>query len=159
VTSTEHSDVPGGGQLSGTAPPPRPTVTRCGLTYGAGAMAAANRGDRLMWALHRAALMFGVIPAMPAMACAEGWRQAGENAEATRHACEWFAAGIEVESLTAASARLLGELGLSAGVHDPVAVAVVECAARRGHATVTGRSAALADVASALGHDLVAHAI
>src|SRR5216684_2008371 len=35
---------------------------------------AAARGDRMMWALHRAALSNGIVPVIPAVAVAEGFR-------------------------------------------------------------------------------------
>ena len=45
---------------------------REGLVYGVGALHAAARGDRMMWALHRAALSNGIVPVIPAVAVAEG---------------------------------------------------------------------------------------
>ena len=47
---------------------------REGLAYGLGALHAAVRGDRMMWALHRAALSNGIVPLIPAVAVAEGYR-------------------------------------------------------------------------------------
>ena len=47
---------------------------RDGLAYGVGALHAAARGDRMMWALHRAALSNGIVPVIPAVAVAEGYR-------------------------------------------------------------------------------------
>ena len=38
--------------------------------YGVGALHAAARGDRMMWALHRAALSNGIVPVIPAVAVA-----------------------------------------------------------------------------------------
>ena len=47
---------------------------RDGLVYGVGALRAAARGDRVMWALHRAALSNGIVPVIPAVTVAEGYR-------------------------------------------------------------------------------------
>ncbi len=47
---------------------------REGLVYGLGALHAAARGDRMMWALHRAALSNGIVPVIPAVTVAEGYR-------------------------------------------------------------------------------------
>jgi len=49
-------------------------VTSEGLTYDTGALVAADRDDRLVWSLHRAALMRGLPPVVPAGVLAEGWR-------------------------------------------------------------------------------------
>lgn len=45
-----------------------------GLTYDTGALIAAERGDRRMWALHRRALERGAAPVVPAPVLVEGWR-------------------------------------------------------------------------------------
>ena len=45
-----------------------------GLTYDTGALIAAERDNRLMWALHRAALARGVKVTVPAGALGEAWR-------------------------------------------------------------------------------------
>lgn len=45
-----------------------------GLTYDTGALIAAERDDRLMWALHRATLGRGITPTVPAGVLAEAWR-------------------------------------------------------------------------------------
>ena len=42
-----------------------------GLTYDTGALIAAERDDRLMWALHRASLSRGLVPTIPVGVLAE----------------------------------------------------------------------------------------
>jgi hypothetical protein len=55
------------------------TKRREGLVYGLGALHAAARGDRMMWALHRAALANGIVPLVPAVTVAEGYRTEARN--------------------------------------------------------------------------------
>ena len=45
-----------------------------GLTYDTGALIAADRDYRLMWALHRAAIVRGLPPTVPVGVLAEAWR-------------------------------------------------------------------------------------
>ena len=54
-----------------TSANPRPRSPRSGLVYGTAALSAASKDDRLLWALHRAALVRGLVPVVPAMAVAE----------------------------------------------------------------------------------------
>lgn len=44
------------------------------VVYDAGALIAAERGSRAMWALHRRLLERDVQPAVPAVALAQAWR-------------------------------------------------------------------------------------
>jgi len=62
-------------QLLGGAGAARPVrrVSAEGLTYDTGALVAAERNDRLVWSLHRAAL-HEASPTVPAAVLAEGWR-------------------------------------------------------------------------------------
>ncbi len=45
-----------------------------GVTYDAGALVAADRNDRRMWALHAGFLAEEVSPTVPAPVLAEAWR-------------------------------------------------------------------------------------
>lgn len=67
----------------------RQLLVREALTYDTGALVAAERGDRIMWSLHRAALRRGLPPAVPAGVLAEGSR-GGPQANMSRllKACE-----------------------------------------------------------------------
>lgn len=47
-----------------------------GLVYDSGALIAAERDDRRMWALHTRALQRGVRPVVPAGCVVEAWRGA-----------------------------------------------------------------------------------
>ncbi len=73
---------------------------REGLAFGLGALHAAARGDRMMWALHRAALSNGIVPVVPAVTVAEGYR-----IEVRRDRIGELLAGTEVEPFVGESAR------------------------------------------------------
>ena len=102
-----------------------------GLTYDTGALVAAERDDRLVWSLHRAALARGLPPTVPAGVLAEGWR-GGPQATLSR-----FLKGCHVEDLSEARARAVGALAGRAQHDDIIDVSVVEGAVRRRHAVVT----------------------
>lgn len=125
-----------------------------GLVYGVGALRAAARGDRIVWALHRAALSNGLVPVVPVEVIAEGFRT-----EARSDRLESFLAGTEVEPLSDDRARRSGELAARADTSDLLAVGVAEIAERRHCAVVASRQTALRTAAELLGHDLVLYAV
>ena len=86
---------------------------REGLVYGLGALHAAARGDRMMWALHRAALSNGIVPVIPAVAVAEGYRTEARNDRIGE-----LLAGIEVEPFSDDAARRSGELAARCDTSD-----------------------------------------
>jgi hypothetical protein len=102
-----------------------------GLTYDTGALIAAERDNRLMWALHRAALGRGVNVTVPAGALGEAWR-GGPQARLSM-----LLKGCVVEALTEPQAREVGVLIGRSGVADTVDAAVAEGALRRRDAVVT----------------------
>lgn len=118
-----------------------------GLTYDAGALIAADRGDRRMWSLHKRALERGVTPTVPAVVLVEAWRGGA--------AMSRLLAGTEVEPLDEARARagglLLGTAGTGPSALD---AAVVESALRRRHAVVTGDRGDLVQLAQGVGRRL-----
>jgi len=126
-----------------------------GLTYDTGALIAAERDDRLVWSLHRAALTRGLVPNVPACVLAEGWR-GGPQAKLSR-----LLAGCEVEPFTEDLARRVGALAarvrrVRGGVVD---IAVVEAALRHNHVIVTSDPSDLRAIASAAGHSLIVHVV
>jgi hypothetical protein len=129
-------------------------VSREGVVYGVGALRAAARGERMIWALHRAALANGIVPVVPVEVIAEGFRT-----EARGDRLDALLAGTEVEQLSAERARRSGELAARIDTSDLVAVAVVEAAVRRNCAVVANRQAALRNASSLLGHELVLYAV
>ena len=127
---------------------------RDGVVYGVGALRAAAHGDRMMWALHRAALTYGVVPVVTVGAVAAAYRTLarGDRLDA-------LLAGAEVEPLGREGAQRTGELASRAGTADLVAVSTAETAARRNAAIVNTRQAALRAATALLGHDLVQYGV
>lgn len=117
-----------------------------GLTYDTGALIAAERRDRDMWALHDAALADEVTPTVPAPVLAEAWRGGARQANLHR-----LLLLCSVEPLTETRARAVGSLAGASGHSDVPDLAVVEGALRRGDVVVTsdrGDIAAIAAVAA-----------
>ncbi len=125
---------------------------RVGLAYGAAAIVGLARGDRRLWALHRAALVRGLIPATTAEAVADAARTLRDGEPLGE-----VLAGVEVEALDLERAVVVGTVAAAVGTDDLAGAALVELAARRNVAAVSDRSHRLAEVASQLGHDLVLH--
>jgi hypothetical protein len=130
------------------------TGRRDGLVYGVGALHAAARGDRMIWALHRAALSNGIVPVIPAVAVAEGYRT-----ELRADRIDQFLAGTQIEPFNGESARRTGDLAARCDTTDMAALAVVELADRGNLAVVAQRQTVLREAANQLGHDLVLHAV
>lgn len=121
-----------------------------GVTYDTGALVAAERNDRAMWALHAGFLAEEVVPVVPAPVLAEAWRGGGRQASLSR-----LLAMCEVEPMSEDQARRVGVLAGRSAHDDIVDVAVVEGAVRRGDAVVTSNDAhihAIAEAASARLH-------
>jgi hypothetical protein len=128
--------------------------TRSGLVYGVGALRAAARGDRMFWAVHRAALAHGIVPVVPVSVIAEGFRT-----EARADRLQDLLDGTEVEVMVPEQARRVGELAVKASTADLLAASVAETAARRNCAVIAARQNALATAARLLGHKLVLHSL
>src|SRR5258708_36797457 len=97
-----------------------------GVTYDAGALIAADRGERRIWARHRALLVRREVPRVPAPVLAQSWRGASCQALLAR-----LLAGCDVEALDDEQARSVGSLAARAGRTDIVDVFVVEGAIPR----------------------------
>jgi hypothetical protein len=130
------------------------TKRREGLVYGLGALHAAARGDRMMWALHRAALANGIVPLVPAVTVAEGYRTEARNDRIAE-----LLAGTEVEAFAGDAARRSGELAARCDTADLSTVAVVELAERRNCAVVAQRQPVLRTASNLLGHELVLYTV
>ncbi len=124
-----------------------------GVTYDTGALVAAERSDRIMWSLHRAALRRGLPPTVPAGVLAEGWR-GGPQANLSR-----LLQGCDVENLTRDRARAVGALAARGNHDDIVDVSVVEGAIRRNHAVVTSNPGHIRKIASATGAAVSIHTV
>ena len=117
-----------------------------GVTYDTGALVAAERNDRRMWALHAGFLAEEVAPVVPAPVVAEAWRSGARQASLSR-----LLALCEVEPLSEDQARRVGVLAGKAGHDDTSTVTVVEGAARRGDAVVTSNQQDIRRIAAATG--------
>jgi hypothetical protein len=124
-----------------------------GVTYDAGALIAAERGERPMWARHRALLLRRVVPTVPAPVVAQCWRGTPRQAQLAR-----LLAGCEVEALDDTRARTTGTLTGRARTADIVDASVVEGALRRGDLIVSSDEGDLAAIAAAVNrHIAIAH--
>src|SRR5438309_11544367 len=124
------------------------------VTYETGALVAAERSDRRVWALHAGFLAEEVVPVVPAPVLAEAWRGGSRQANLSR-----LLAMCEVEPFTERHARDVGVLAGKAGHEDIVHVAVVEGAVRRRDAIVTSNEAHIRRVLNAAGVKLRIEAI
>ncbi len=98
-----------------------------GVTYDTGALIAAERNDRAMWALHVGFLAEEVLPVVPAPVLAQAWRGGSRQASLVR-----LLAGCQVDDLDSERAKAVGRLVGRSGVDDVVDASVVEGALRRG---------------------------
>lgn len=116
-----------------------------GVTYDAGALVAADRGERRMWARHRALLQLRQVPTVPAPVVAQAWRGGSRQARLSR-----LLVGCNVERLDDAQARRVGELLAKAALSDIVDGTVVEGALRRGDLVISSDPADLSSLAAGL---------
>jgi hypothetical protein len=116
-----------------------------GVTYDTGALIAADRNNRSMWALHASFLAVGIAPTVPAPVLAEAWRGGARQANLAR-----LLAMCEVEPLSESQAKAVGILGGKSQHDDIVDVAVVEGAIRRSDAVVTSNPTHISMVADAV---------
>lgn len=117
-----------------------------GATYDTGALVAAERNDRSMWAIHAELLEDQVIPVVPAPVLAQAWRGGQRQVGLSR-----LLALCSVEDMTEKNARAIGALAGRSDHADIVDLAVIECAARRGNAVVTADADDMGRIAHAAG--------
>jgi predicted nucleic acid-binding protein len=115
-----------------------------GVTYDTGALLAAERNDRRMWALHAGFLSEEIVPVVPAPVLAEAWRGGSRQASLAR-----LLALCEIEPMTERQAKDVGVLAGRAAHDDVVDVTVVEGAIRRRHAVVTSNETHIRKIANA----------
>jgi predicted nucleic acid-binding protein len=115
-----------------------------GATYDTGALIAADRNDRRMWALHAGFLALEVSPTVPTPVLAEAWRGGPRQASLAR-----FLALCTTEALTEDQAKAVGRMAARAGHDDIVDVTVVEGAIRRHDAVVTSNPTHIRKIADA----------
>jgi hypothetical protein len=117
-----------------------------GVTYDAGALLAAERNDRRVWALHAGFLAEEVVPTVPAPVLAQVWRGGSRQANVSR-----LLALCIVEPMSEEQARAVGDLARRSKHKDVVDLTVVEGALRRGDAIVTSDPRDIAKLVSAVG--------
>jgi hypothetical protein len=120
-----------------------------GITYDAGALIAAERGERRMWARHRALLLRREVPTVPAPVLAQAWRGTARQAQLAR-----LVAGCDIEFLDDVRAKATGIVAGRARATDIVDACVVEGAARRRDLVITSDLGDLHAIASAIGQHL-----
>lgn len=116
------------------------------MTYDTGALVAAERNDRQMWALHAGFLAEEIAPVVPAPVLAGAWRGGSRQASLSR-----LLAMCEVEPLSDEQARHVGVLAGKAAHNDIVDVTVVEGAIRRGDGVATSNEDLIRHIAGAAG--------
>jgi hypothetical protein len=114
------------------------------VTYDTGALVAAERNNRQMWALRAGYLAEEVIPTVPAAVLAEAWRGGSRQASLSRRLLRL----CDTEPMSENLAKDVGVLAGKSG-HDIVDVSVVEGAVRRGDAVVTSNATHIRTIAEA----------
>lgn len=115
------------------------------VVYDAGALVAAERNDRRMWAEHRVRLELGLSIVVPAPVVAQVSRSP-RQVQLRR-----LLAGCEIVDFGEADAHAAGRLLASSKTNDVVDAAVVELAVRRCADIVTGDLRDLSKLAAAAG--------
>lgn len=118
------------------------------VTYDAGALIAADRGDRGFWRFHMALMAHGRRPVVPAAVLGQAWRGGPQ------HRLSRLLQGCRVEPMTERVARLAGAALAASGTSDVVDAAVVVAAARGRGVIVTSDRGDLQRVADAIGCEL-----
>jgi len=120
-----------------------------GVTYDTGALIAADRGERRMWARHRALLVRREVPIVPAPVVAQSWRGTSRQALLAR-----LLSGCDIEALDDGQARSVGALAARAATTDIVDACVVEGALRRRDLIVSSDEGDLQSIAAAVSRRL-----
>jgi hypothetical protein len=124
-----------------------------GITYDTGALVAAEKRSRAMWAIHKRALERGLRPTVPAGVLAQAWR-GGPQAELSR-----FLLGCRVDALTEFGSRATGHACARSRTSDVVDASVVVGALARADVVFTSDPDDLAAIAEALGKPIILHAV
>lgn len=114
------------------------------VVYDAGALIAADRSDRELWADHRVRLELGVAPVATAPVVAQVSRS-GRQAQLRR-----FLRGCDVVAFAANQGHEVGALAGKSGTADIIEVHVVLVAHRRGFGVATSDEEDLRPLAEAV---------
>lgn len=120
-----------------------------GVTYDTGALIAADRGERRIWARHRALLVRREVPTVPAPVLAQAWPGSPRQAQLAR-----LLTGCDIETLGDPQAKATGALATRAQTSDIVDAFVVEGALRRHDRIISSDPDDLRAIAGALGEHL-----
>jgi predicted nucleic acid-binding protein len=120
-----------------------------GVVYNAGALVAAERSDRRLWADHRVRLEAGVVPLVPAPVVAQVSRSP-RQAQLRR-----LLRGCEVVALDESTAHVVGRLLGRSGTADIVDATVATMAIAKQAQVVTSDRGHISRLASAAGASLV----
>src|SRR5947208_16295716 len=120
-----------------------------GVTYDAASLIAADRGERRVWARHRALLARREVPTVPAPVVAQAWRGGSRQAQLAK-----LLVGTHVEPLDDDQARLVGAIVGRSGTDDVIDACVVEGALRRHDLVLTSDEGDLQAIATAVGRRL-----
>jgi hypothetical protein len=120
-----------------------------GVTYDTAALVAADRGERRIWARHKALLALREVPTAPAPVVAQGWRGGSRQGRLAR-----LLVGCEIEALDDEQARSVGSLAALAQTSDIVELCVAEGALRRRDLVVTSDPDDLKAIAAAVSRRL-----
>lgn len=115
-----------------------------GVTYDAGALIAAEAGERGIWVRHRRLLARDVLPVVPAGVLGQVWR-GGPQPELSR-----LLKSCEVEPLDEELTRAAGVACARSGTSDVIDASVVVGAIRRGEGIITSDPKDLRRIAEAL---------
>jgi hypothetical protein len=121
-----------------------------GVTYDSGALIAAERNERRMWARHRAFLATRVVPTVPAAVVAQTWKGGGRQTMLSR-----LLVGCDIEALDNDQACRVGPLATKASTTDIVDASVVEGALRRVDVVISSDREDLEAIATAAGSYLL----
>jgi hypothetical protein len=124
-----------------------------GLTYDTGALVAAERNDRAIWALHRRALERGIRPVVPVGVLAQAWRGGPQ------HQLSRMLRGCRIEDLDEVRSRAAGTACALSNTSDVIDAAVVVGAVARADVVVTGDTTDLARIAAALQSTVAFHPV
>ena len=117
-----------------------------GYLYDTGALIAAERGERLMWAVHRRILDQGIRPSVPSTVLAQAWR-GGPQPQLSR-----LLAGCAIREFTEVEARMAGKLLGASRTVDIVDASVVVFARQRAEEVLTSDPDDLGPLSESLGH-------
>ena len=125
-----------------------------GVTLDTGALLAADRKDRSLWALIGEWSIRGVDVVVPAGCIAQAWRDGARQALLSR-----LLRGCGVDDLNGPAAREAGLLLAASGTADVIDAHVVTGALRRGDAVVTSDPEDITALADASGRRITLHRV